>query len=89
MHAASLQQRTVGARVRHVLAGVRVLAYLGNSSVLNDRYFNGASDVLTIWCGYDGPGGIEITSPRLIGTISPATRSEPLPSSTMKTSSCA
>ncbi len=39
------------ARVRQHLAGVGVLADLGRSFVLIDRYFSGASDVLIIWCG--------------------------------------
>jgi hypothetical protein len=44
------------------------------------RYFIGAADVLTNWCGYCGPGGMKITSPARTGTFSPATRKVPSPS---------
>nr|WP_255511667.1 hypothetical protein [Mitsuaria sp. TWR114] len=57
--------------------------------MLMDRYLIGASEVLMMWCGYSGPAGMKITSPALIGSRSPATRSVPEPSSTMNISSCA
>jgi hypothetical protein len=54
--AARCMRRTPGADAQH-LARVGVLDDLRVSFVLIDRYSSGASEVLTIWCGYSGPGG--------------------------------
>jgi hypothetical protein len=61
----------------------------GLSFVLIDRNLSGASEVLTIWCGYAGPGGMNTVSPAFSGSISPATRKVPWPSRMTKASSCA
>ena len=61
----------------------------GYSLVLRLVYFSGSVPVLTMWCGYSGPGGMKITSPGPMGSRSPATRSVAWPSRMMNISSCA